>query len=821
MIRVKRIILIFTRRFKLIGWNGSMKDSNSAKPTGINFFRSIRGQMVFGFLVLGLIPLLIIGIASSIVGQDALRHSIFDRLSSVVGTKKLQIEQSITQAEANVQAIANSPSIAGSPTDNTLGLEALDRYQYDSTKTKLYQQAYQQALNVLQTVSESNRDISGIFLIDQSGLIIAASTTTPSLAKGKAVRTADYFINGLAAPYVSDITQVPDLDRLVIFVASPVINSQHQSVGVVVALFQEQVLASILNDYSGLGTTGQIYLINQNQMMLSQARFSTQNTVLTQYVDSLSAASVLKADGESEYLDYRHVPVIGAWQQVFNWGIVAEIEQSEAYQPIYALLTLSAAIMVGASIVIILVAYFLSDSISRPIMQMTRTAVRIASGAFDERISFSRNSEVDALAQAFNTMSEQLAVEYQTLEKRVEERTVQLHAAQIKAELASQAKSTFLSNMSHELRTPLNIIIGYTSSMLDMPELYENRRLAPVHRRDIQLVKDSGYYLLGLINDILDLSKIESGKLELHHGVVDLIKEFKGIIATSIGLVKDKPIQIRPDFPDDLPLAWADPTRVRQIILNLMSNAIKFTQTGSVSLHAHVEDQKIVISVIDTGIGIAEKALPHIFDRFAQAERDTDKNFGGTGLGLDISKQLAQMHDGDLTVQSTLGQGSIFTFTLQIAEPNQIAESTPKDRTTTSVKRLAPAQVLLMHTILIAEDDSSLRDVMRRTLENDGYIVVDVQDENELMNVATGLLPDLIVLGLHMSEAKQHALLETIRQHGEISHIPVIVCGDTSQPNSVPGVKQFSCQPFLEAEFRICIQEFLPKSIEASKGSGA
>ncbi|HLY26157.1 MAG TPA: histidine kinase dimerization/phospho-acceptor domain-containing protein, partial [Aggregatilineales bacterium] len=232
-------------------------------------------------------------------------------------------------------------------------------------------------------------------------------------------------------------------------------------------------------------------------------------------------------------------------------------------------------------------------------------------------------------AEMFYEQKEQLAETLRQLthaHSRLEIMNAKVVQSQHQAEYASQAKTTFLSNMSHELRTPLNVIIGYSSSMLDMPALYDNMNLSSKQERDIKLIKDSGYYLLGLINDILDLSKIEAGKLELHCAETSLPEIFKGLVATSVGLVKDKPILIRPDFPEDLPLVWADPTRVRQIVLNLMSNAIKFTNTGSVTLHAHVDAQVVHISVIDTGIGIPEKALPHIFDRFEQAERDTDKN---------------------------------------------------------------------------------------------------------------------------------------------------------------------------------------------------
>jgi signal transduction histidine kinase/CheY-like chemotaxis protein len=402
---------------------------------------------------------------------------------------------------------------------------------------------------------------------------------------------------------------------------------------------------------------------------------------------------------------------------------------------------------------------------------------------------------------------------------RLEMLNTQLAEAKKKTELASQAKSVFLSNMSHELRTPLNVIIGYTSSMLDMPEIYDDNVLSPSHRRSVQLVKDSGYYLLGLINDILDLSKIEAGKLELHWTAVDLVREFKGILATSVGLAKDKPIQIRPDFPENLPFAWADPTRVRQILLNLMSNAIKFTHTGSVTLHAHAEGETLYISVIDTGIGISEKAIAHIFDRFEQAERDTDKMFGGTGLGLDISKHLARMHGTDLTVQSVLGQGSSFTFTLSIATGQQLQDVDDRPSDTHSVKMLAPAELAMSKTILIVEDDSNLRDMMRRTLENVGYNVVDIQDGAEVMDMVTGLLPDLIILDIHLPNVDGWELLTKIKQDPEIAQIPVMICtvDEDEHKAQTIGAALYSRKPFSVDEFLACVNELLPNSMEANK----
>ncbi|MCA9904854.1 MAG: hypothetical protein KC547_13450, partial [Anaerolineae bacterium] len=246
-----------------------------------------------------------------------------------------------------------------------------------------------------------------------------------------------------------------------------------------------------------------------------------------------------------------------------------------------------------------------------------------------------------------------------------------LDAAQHVAENASRAKSVFLSNMSHELRTPLNVIIGYTSSMLNMPQMFDNRRLPAAYRPYIQLVEESGHYLLGLINDVLDLSKIEAGKLELHCSPMALPDLMRGVLTTSIALLKDKKLSLLPDFPDDIPFVWGDAMRVRQILLNLMSNAVKFTETGSITLSARVEGAHVHIAVSDTGIGMPESVLESIFNRFQQASSDTDRRYGGTGLGLDISRRLVDMHGGELHVESVVNQGSVFSFTLPLATEEQ------------------------------------------------------------------------------------------------------------------------------------------------------
>ncbi|MFN8418701.1 MAG: ATP-binding protein [Anaerolineae bacterium] len=240
-----------------------------------------------------------------------------------------------------------------------------------------------------------------------------------------------------------------------------------------------------------------------------------------------------------------------------------------------------------------------------------------------------------------------------------------LVAAQQRAEQFSEAKTIFLSNMSHEMRTPLNVILGYASSMLGNSAIYEGESLPELYRKDIQVLLDNANHLLRLIDDVLDLNRIEAGKLELRLTGVELKPILEELLIATTALLRHDSVALRAELPATLPVVKADPVRVRQITLNLLANAAKFTRQGTITLRAEVHDQVVRIAVIDTGIGISEHLLPNLFERFQQADSG---RHGGSGLGLNISKQLTLMHGGEMTVSSKVGEGSTFTFTLPLME---------------------------------------------------------------------------------------------------------------------------------------------------------
>jgi signal transduction histidine kinase len=273
------------------------------------------------------------------------------------------------------------------------------------------------------------------------------------------------------------------------------------------------------------------------------------------------------------------------------------------------------------------------------------------------------DEEVAAIEAVANQVS--LALENARLSTEQDKTIVQLKDI-------DRLKSEFLTSMSHELRTPLNSIIGFADVLLqgidgDLNDMAMN---------DIQLIHNSGKHLLALINDILDLSKIEAGKMELVREAVDIKDVTSAVLASSTSLVKDKPVEILIDVPDMLPPVYADKLRLNQILLNLVSNAAKFTHEGAITIRARININRpdsMIISVIDTGIGIPANKLITIFERFRQADSGTTRKYGGTGLGLAICRQLVELHGGLLNVRSEEGTGSEFFFVIPLALASPIS----------------------------------------------------------------------------------------------------------------------------------------------------
>jgi signal transduction histidine kinase/CheY-like chemotaxis protein len=349
------------------------------------------------------------------------------------------------------------------------------------------------------------------------------------------------------------------------------------------------------------------------------------------------------------------------------------------------------------------------------------------------------------------------------LEELVRQRTTEVAAARDEAIRASQAKSDFLASMSHELRTPLNAIIGYSEILLEE----SGDLVRPELRPDLEKIRGAGKHLLGLINDILDLSKIEAGKMELFLENIDVAGLLADVSATVQPLMAKNGNMFEVRCSPDLGIARSDQTKVRQILLNLLSNAAKFTKQGRITLAAtrstNGADDFLEFEVSDTGIGMTPEQMSKLYSAFSQADASTTRNYGGTGLGLAITKHFCLMLGGDVLVRSELGEGSTFVVTLPAACPTT-DEALPQERTEGTAG-----------TVLVIDDERTTHDLLERELSARGYRVVHAAGGREGLRLAREMRPDAITLDVIMPELDGWAVLRELKADTDLKSIPVVL----------------------------------------------
>ncbi|MBF0239082.1 MAG: SpoIIE family protein phosphatase [SAR324 cluster bacterium] len=434
-----------------------------------------------------------------------------------------------------------------------------------------------------------------------------------------------------------------------------------------------------------------------------------------------------------------------------------------------------------------------------------------------ERINQLRRERFHAQQELFKSQNETLNAQNQAMEN---------------LKKADRLKDEFLANTSHELRTPLNGMIGLADALLDQLR----GPLTPEQQLDLAMIVQSGKRLSNLVNDILDFSKIRNQDLELRLTPLMLPKIIDEVIMLSRPLIGKKSITLTSDIPENLPHVMADRNRLEQILHNLVGNAIKFTRQGSVSIEAKTENERIRIFVRDTGIGIPENRREGIFESFEQSDGSIEREFGGTGLGLSISKSLAELHGSTIHLESEVGKGSEFSFTLPIAMDSS-SETVIEDKSG-SIKpslNLQNSQMLEIvddvvtpdkKTILMVDDEPVNLHVLRNHLKSRGYNTISAGDGLSALEKIKISKPDLVLLDVMMPKMGGYEVCQNIREiYNEIS-LPVIMLTAKNQEQDIiqgfnHGANDYLTKPFMKAELLVRVETHLKfqEAVAALKNS--
>ena len=475
-----------------------------------------------------------------------------------------------------------------------------------------------------------------------------------------------------------------------------------------------------------------------------------------------------------------------------------------------SVLTAIAFLVSGCGIV-----FFLFNRLSTPLINLTKTAHEIAGGDFDaaDKIKVHFKDEVGVLAQTFIEMSKELKLSYgkleeysHNLEKKVEERTIELAKAHDQAVAANDSKTKFLANMSHEIRTPLNSIVGFSQLLLKESMV---KTLPDEFKQFLENIKVSGENLSELINNILDLSKIEAGKTTLSMQSLNLKLLVQGIYHTNKAHAIQKKIKFTYSYDANLPdIVFSDRTKINHILMNLTSNAIKFTAEGkSVDLKAIKDDDFILFKVEDQGIGIAADQQEIIFDAFVQAEASTTRTYGGTGLGLSIAKSMTKLLGGEIDLKSEVGKGSTFMVKIPFKESSE--DPVVQNELNWEEVRFSPD-----NQILVVEDNI-MNQQMIKALFDKLKLKVDIVDNGKSgIEKARNFKPDIILMDLNMPDMNGVETTRRIRQIPGCNKIPIVaISADAFSGQEIEaieaGVSDYLTKPLDVNKFVIVLMKYL------------
>lgn len=691
-------------------------------------------------------------------------------------------------------------------------------------------------------------DFSDILLVDETGNVVYSVTKqanwgtnlingqykTTSLADSfqKLKIQMDQVKNPSELYHFSDFALNPLTNEVVAYLSLPIM--QHSYVrGVIIFEISNKGLNALMSDREGLGKTGETFIVGSDNKLRSDLSLTPEYSVFNSFTNSqytMSSPPVSDAlngkSGAGRFGSYRQEEVLAAYTRlnVFDqpWALISEISVDEAFALTRQLEKLVLSFAFFSVLLFIMFSRWLSNTITAPLLNLTWSAELVAAGDLEKPIRGANpeGDEICRLAHSFAHMQYSVREKLQLINLQKQELESQVELIQKQNEELQQAdklKDEFLANTSHELRTPIHGIVGMAESMIagSAGELSESQR------QQLSLIIRSSEGLARLVNDLLDYHKMRYGQLPIKMQAIDLKSVINLVFELCHHLTGNKPLRLINQCPDDLPVVYADELRLEQVLYNLIGNAIKYTPEGKVVLGVETYEHELRITITDTGIGMNEAQLKHIFEPLVQIRNSRNHAKAGYGLGLSVSKQLVSLMQGELTVTSKPDLGSVFSFTLPIHENQDISPLVVSDNPQHHLlldepvdlkinnfveKPVVPQEVSdQANTILVVDDEVINLQIMQNLLSLQGYQVYCCQDGQEALAVLDVEQPDLLLIDVMMPTMTGFELCQKVREKFDRLTLPVIFLTALNQPKDLlegfeAGANDYLVKPFCKDE---------------------